>query len=72
MDPQLVFDDVTGETLGYVMRASATSSKPIYISPGNRMTADSALELVKRTLHGRRLPDQSIGRTASLAARCHS
>ena len=57
MDPQLVFDDVTGETLGYVMRASATSSKPIYISPGNRMTADSALELVKRTLHGRRFPE---------------
>ena len=56
-DPKLVVDEVTGDSLGYAMRPSVTSSKPIYISPGNRMTADSALELVQRTLRGRRLPE---------------
>jgi deoxyribonuclease V len=45
----------TGETIGYAYRSSARAN-PIYVSPGHRVTAATALDLVERCCTGRKLP----------------
>lgn len=47
-----------GELLGYALISSPRATKPIFISPGHRVTAETALELVRSTLTGRhKLPE---------------
>jgi deoxyribonuclease V len=45
-----------GETLAIALRTKARSN-PIYISPGHKMDLMSAVEYVKKTLRGYRLPE---------------
>ena len=45
-----------GRLLGYAL-CTRTSVKPVFISPGNRMTAESALRLSIRTIGKYRIPE---------------
>ena len=45
-----------GRTVGYALRSKARC-RPLYISPGHRVCADTALALVQRCLAGYRLPE---------------
>ncbi len=47
---------VNGETIGYVFK-SKNGSKPIYISPGHRVSLKSSIEIVKRCIINHRLPE---------------
>ncbi len=51
-----LYDEKTKEILGYVLR-SRKKVTPIYISPGNYLTPLTALEIVKKSLKGYRLPE---------------
>jgi deoxyribonuclease V len=46
---------IGGEVVGSVVR-SAAGAKPVYVSPGHRLDADSATVLVRATLSGYRHP----------------
>jgi deoxyribonuclease V len=56
---------VAGEPVGVVMR-SAAGAKPVYVSPGHLIDADSAAAVVRATLSGYRHPTPT--REAHLAA----
>jgi deoxyribonuclease V len=45
-----------GETIGYAIKAS-DRSRPIYISPGHRMTNNDSVKLCERLFHGHRIPE---------------
>lgn len=46
------------ELLGYAFRSSPRATRPIYVSPGHRVTATTALAWVRRLCSGRqKLPD---------------
>ncbi len=47
---------VRGEVIGAVLR-TRPSSRPLFISPGYRVTLEQALEVTLRSLRGRRLPE---------------
>jgi deoxyribonuclease V len=51
-----MFDLKTGEVLGYAYK-SKERSKPVLISPGHNITAIDAVEIVKSTFRGYRLPE---------------
>lgn len=46
-----------GTLLGYALRTRPPPVKPIYVSPGHRITPDTALALVRSLLCGRKLPE---------------
>ncbi|HEL5320931.1 TPA: deoxyribonuclease V [Stenotrophomonas maltophilia] len=54
------------EQLGWVLR-SKVRSKPLFVAGGHRVSADTALDWVQRTLRGYRLPEPTrlAGRLAS-------
>lgn len=55
-DTAPVRDD--GELIGYAYRSSKRARTPIYVSPGHRITAETALEVTQRCCSGRRkLPE---------------
>lgn len=56
---------VSGEAVGAVVRAAA-GAKPVYVSPGHRVDAASAVAVVRATLSGYRHPTPT--RAAHLAA----
>lgn len=59
-----------GELLGYAVHTCPRAKHPIYVSPGHRVTAETALELVEPLCSGRsRLPDplQAADRAAAQA-----
>lgn len=59
-----------GELVGYAMHTCQRAKHPIYVSPGHRVTAGTALELVRPLCSGRsRLPDplQAADRAAARA-----
>lgn len=45
-----------GEALGALLR-SRRRANPLHVSPGHRVSLESAVEWVRRTLRGRRLPE---------------
>ncbi|WP_025209672.1 endonuclease V [Hippea sp. KM1] len=47
---------IDGEVVGYVLK-SKKNANPIFISPGNNITAQSALKLTLMCLNGYRLPE---------------
>jgi len=47
---------VNGELRGYILR-SRKNSNPIFVSPGNNISANSALKLTVNTLKGYKLPE---------------
>ena len=51
--PPIVFDD---RTIGAAVKAGERS-RPIYISPGHRMTVDAAVAFTRALFHGHRLPE---------------
>ncbi|HIP92998.1 MAG TPA: endonuclease V [Desulfurobacteriaceae bacterium] len=51
-----LYDPKTNEILGYVLRSRKKVS-PIFVSPGNYLTSETALEIVKNCLKGYRLPE---------------
>ena len=55
------------EQLGWVLR-SKIRCKPLFVAGGHRVSADTALDWVQRTLRGYRLPEPRR-RAARLAAR---
>lgn len=58
------------ELVGYALHTCHRAKHPIYVSPGHRVTAETALELVEPLCSGRsRLPDplQAADRTAARA-----
>ncbi len=48
---------VDGRTRGIAMRPTSAGSRPIFISPGHRMSVEMAELIVRRQLLGRRLPE---------------
>ncbi len=55
-DQAPIVDD--GEVLGYALRSSRRATKPIYVSPGHRVSHETALRLVRTCLTGRhKLPE---------------
>jgi len=60
------------DLLGYAYRSSPRASKPIYVSPGHRVSHDAALALVRRLCTGRHklpLPVAEADRLAGVAKR---
>jgi deoxyribonuclease V len=48
-----------GEPIGYQLR-TRTRSKPVYVSPGNHLTPETAVDLVWRCCRGHRLPEPTF------------
>lgn len=46
-----------GRVLGVALRATAGSRRPLFVCPGHRVNVATAESVVRRLLHGRRLPD---------------
>lgn len=59
-----LIDSRTGEQIGAAVRTK-TNVKPVFISPGHRMTIDDAVRVVFETIRGYRLPEPT--RQAHLA-----
>lgn len=51
-----IIDPKTGEVIGMALR-SKKRSKPILVSPGNLITLEESVEIIKHTLRGYRLPE---------------
>lgn len=52
--PAAIMDD--HEIIGYAVKAKK-NTRPIYVSPGHRVSAESALEIVLRCLKGYKIPE---------------
>lgn len=48
--------EIEGEKVGYVLR-SKRNAKPIFVSPGNNITCETALEVSIRCLKGYKIPE---------------
>ncbi len=54
MEAKPIYDD--SEIIGYALK-TCKGCKPIFISPGNYLTPETALEIVKLCLRGHKLPE---------------
>ena len=47
----------SGKIWGAALRSTKESTKPIYVSIGHRVSLDTALDIVKLTIRGVRIPE---------------